>query len=878
MKLRTTMAWGAMLGLLACIAKPVLAQGWMNSRVLLNGDEKGNFFFSITSDGKVLFKREDLEELGLKDIPLGTITGKDGYISLAPHVSAAFDRRASILYLTTASSVMDDTESPTMVNNRIVQEEMKSPEQNSELMIAKVLLNDMDKGDFFLQRDTRGEILFAKADLERLGLVGPWGSETDAAEYVSLPPQVTARLDEEQLMLHLTAEPDQLGSTTIDLSRRQHGVDGMLDGSGSGFINYGISYNADDNLEFTSLAVPLEAGVTINRVLGLTSFSYTKEEEDEKLIRLMSSIVKDVPARETRFIAGDYSASSGMLGSGGLFGGLSIATKFSMDPYSLHYPGVNLYGVVNTPSDVEVYVNGLLVGKEHLSPGEFEFTNVGNVQGAGDATLVLRDAYGNTETITVPYYASSQLLKQGLHQYSYNLGYQREQYGEKSSEYGNAAFLASHRVGLSRALTAGLRAEADKDVTNGGINATFLLGSIGEFDTSYAYSREGDLSGSAWSVRYSRAGKYLSGSLFSRSYSREYANLILNSLDDKPRLEGSANIGFYQERLGSLSLFYSKKDMYEEVDRERYGISYSRRLMPDVALNIVAARTEEETTTDEIYANLTILLGSSTSANISYQQQDSSSAARVSLQKNAPLGTGYGYRLSADRSEDEQEVSVYGGNGYLEYRGNHGIYSAEGRRINGDNSYTVGTTGGIAFVNSSTYYTRPIYDGFALAKVGSLENVDVKYNNQEIGATDENGELLIPSLASYYRNSISIDDKDIPINYQLSEVDRAVTVPYRAGGVVGFPVEKLQAFIGKLLLSDSGKTTPAEYWGLKLESASQEQEVIVGKRGEFYLENLTAGEFSARLIRGTDECRFKLTIPESGAMMVDLGEVTCERN
>lgn len=963
MKLRIVMAWIAMFGLLACMARPVLAEEWVNSRVLLNGKDKGNFFFALTSDGKVLFQREDLQQLGLKDIPLGTVTGKDGYVSLAPNVSASFDRRASILTLTVASRMLEKIQhtpsssgkglkhlkvalflngeaagthevmltdagkifirrgelsrigikaiptdgmvgkdgfvslspnvtavldeealllhlrmSPEMVDKPVVKEEREAQEQKSDLMIANVLLNEEDKGDFFIQRNTGGEILFAKADMHRLGLEGPGGSATDAEQYVSLPPRVTARLDEEQLVLHLTAEPDQLGKSMIDLSHRQRGVDNMLDGSGSGFINYGISYNADDKLDFTSLVVPLEAGVTINGILGLSSFIYTKHEEDERLVRLMSSIVKDIPVRQTRIIAGDYSASSGMLGSGGLFGGLSIAKKFSMDPYSAHYPGASLYGAVNTPSDVEVYVNGLLVGKEHLSPGEFEFTNVGSVQGSGDATLVVKDAYGNAETIIVPYYTSSQLLKPGLHDYSYNLGYQREQFGVKSSEYGDAAILASHRVGFTRAFTAGLRAEGDKDVTNGGISATFILGSIGEFDTSYAYSREGELRGSAWSVRYSRAGRYLSGSLFSRSYSREYANLMLTSADDKPRLEGSANVGFHQQQLGSLSLFYAKKDMYQEVDRKRYGVSYTRRLLPDVALNIVAARTEEQTTTNEIYANLMFLLGSSRSANISYQQQDTSSTERVGLQKNAPLGTGYGYRLGADRSETEQVDAVNGANAYLEYRGHHGVYSAEGRSIDGSNSYTAGTAGGIAFVNSSAYFTRPIYDGFALAKVGTLHNVDVKYNNQDIGTTDENGELLIPSLISYHRNSISIDDKDIPINYQISAVDRAVTVPYRAGGVVDFPMEKLQAFTGKLLLAESGKTTPAEYWGLKLDNASQEQEVIVGKRGEFYLENLTAGDFSARLFRGMEECRFKLTIPESDAMMVDLGEVTCDRN
>ncbi len=108
---------------------------------------------------------------------------------------------------------------------------------------------------------------------------------------------------------------------------------------------------------------------------------------------------------------------------------------------------------------------------------------------------MITDALGRQETVTVPYYTSAQLLKPGLHDYSYNIGYQREAFGQKSAEYGDAAFLGFHRYGISDSLTAGVRAEADADVMNGGISTTFLLGTFGEFDTSVAFSQEDEASG-----------------------------------------------------------------------------------------------------------------------------------------------------------------------------------------------------------------------------------------------------------------------------------------------------------------------------------------------------------------------------------------------
>jgi outer membrane usher protein len=868
----------------------------MKTNVHLNGEEKGDFLITLTDEGKILFAREDLLLLGIKEPPTNATTGQDGYVSLSPQVRAEFDKQASLLNLTVDPPLLDRSAndlssvsplvpapvlasaSEPMLPPVLAATPIPEPGHATRRAITNVHLNLEDKGDFFIKLTDTGKIFFTRDDLSRLGLMdisSDVPSEDD--NYVPLPPHMRAEFDEKTSILHLTADPEHLGKTTVDLARKAPDSR-FVPGGSSAFINYGLSYSADDDREFASLSMPLEAGITTNGYLGISSFSYVRDIDDDRFVRLMTSVVKDNTPSRTRVIVGDFSTSSGILGSGGLFGGLSIATKFSIDPYSLRYPGANLYGAVNTPSDVEIYVNGLLVGKSHLSPGEFEFLNVGNVQGSGEATMVLKDAYGREQTITVPYYTSAQLLRPGLHDYSYSVGYQREAFGQESNEYGDAAFLGYHRIGISDVLTTGLRAEADTDVVNGGVTATFLLGTLGEFDISAAFSRDDSANGNGWSARYSRSNRYMSWGLFGRGFSRDYSNLTITSADDKSRLEASGNIGFRQDWMGSISLFYSKRDMYEDVDRKRYGVNYNRRLAPQVSLNIVAARTVAETTTNELFANLMIYLGKSRSANAAYQKQGNETAGRVTLQQNAPLGTGLGYRLIAERRDNGQDDPTNGGDAYLQYRGNHGIYSAEYWNVDGNTSYTVGTTGGIAFINSSAYFTRPIYDGFVLAKVGTLENVAVKYNNQDVGVTDKNGELLIPSLVSYYQNSISINDKDIPVNYELSETSKSVSVPYRTGGIVQFEATKLQGFTGRLFINERGAKTTAEYWGLQITQGKEVKEVIVGKNGAFYLENLPAGRFPARLFSKDKACSFVLSIPDSEDLMVNMGDVICERN
>lgn len=863
----------AALGSMSGLAAPAHAVERLTTHVRLNHEEKGNFAITLTDAGNILFKREDLLRLGIKALPTET-TGEDGYVSLSPQVRAEFDQEALQLQLTVEPALL------AMTAYDAVPAAASNPRPTAQRAVANVHLNREDKGDHFFSLTENGSILFTHNDLLAMGITAlPAGvATTDGiVELDAHTPSLSAQFDEKASILYLTVAPELLDRTTIDLARKRP-AGGVLLNDDSGFINYGLSYTADDGLEFASLSMPLEAGITRHGYLGVSSFSYHRGTEDDRFVRLMTRVVKDDPSSRTRLIAGDFSTSSGMLGSGGLYAGLSFATKFSLDPYALRYPGANLYGAVNTPSDVDVYVNGLLVSKQQLSPGEFEFLNVGNVQGSGEATLVIKDAYGGEEMITVPYYTSAQLLRSGLHDYSYSVGHRRESFGQQSNEYGDVAFLGYHRVGISDALTAGLRAEGDGDVMNGGANITFLAGTLGEFDTAVAVSREGDVTGNGWSARYTRASRAVNWGLFARGFSRDYANLALTRADDKSRRELSANLGFRQNMLGSISFFFSKRDMHVDIDRKRYGINYNRRLGKQVSLNIVAARSVSEATTNEIFANLIILLGNSRSANVAAQKQGSESAMRLSLQQNAPLGTGYGYRLNTDRRISDRDDPVSGGDAYLQYRGNYGIYSAEHRIIDGTSSSTIGTAGGIAFINHSAYPTRPIYDGFVLAKVGEFENVAINHNNQSVGVTDKRGELLIPGLLSYYNNSVSIDDKALPFNYELAEVNKTVSVPYRAGGVVEFKVKKLQGLTGRLVISERGKKAAAEYWGLKVTHGTKEEVVIVGKRGEFYLENLPAGPHPARLFSKEKDCSFELAVPDRDEAMVDMGEVICEKN
>jgi outer membrane usher protein len=747
--------------------------------------------------------------------------------------------------------------------------------------VMKVIVNTDDKGEYFIVLTPEGDVLVRQEDLMEIGLRELSKSTeitTEQGEYVSLKslsPEATFEIDEKSSSLLITADPQLLGKNIVDLSYEQP-PDVRYTEDLAGFINYGIGYSTGDDFEREVWTIPWEAGISIHSYLVFSNFLYSKTETDERHVRLFSNITKDDTVGMRRFIFGDFTASTGTLGSGGVFGGLSISKNFSVKPYFIRSPGLDLSGVIETPSEVELYVNDILVRSERFPAGEFELRNLPHATGSGKSVLVIKDAYGHEERIEAPFYISTQLLKKGLHDYSYNLGFTREQLGQEDFKYGDFALLGFHRFGFSNAFTGGVNAEADENVMNMGLSASLTLGGLGETNASYAMSLEDERYGYGAFLSHLYAGRNMNARISLRGFSREYATLALSSSDDKARFEGTFGLGFNLRGLGAISASYSMADFYEAEERQRITLYYTLRLLRNASLHIRASRTETDEVVDEVFAGLTFFLGSGQSGSLNYHVQDDRTAEAVSFQQNPPLGRGYGYRFLVENREDYQGDEQIEGNGSLRYNGLYGIYSAGYRRMAEENSYDLNISGGIAFIDGSIFPSRPIRDSFALVKVGDLGDVRVNYSNNEVDTTNSSGEVIVPDLTSYYYNDISIDDKDIPVNYEIREIRQYVSPPLRGGSIVSFDIVKLQGFVGRFFIMDKGVKKAAEYWGLNIQIDDELREYIIGKKGEFYFENLPAGRYPATLFWQEKRCPFDITIPDSTDIMVDMGEVYCE--
>ncbi len=757
------------------------------------------------------------------------------------------------------------------------------PARATDTIIVSVVLNEENKGEFFVILAGENDFLLREEDLRSMGFREFAGEVTlvDGKPAISLRSiaGVAYEFDERTVTLRITASPDMLPKHAIDFApQRQPKVYYPRDPGG--FLNYGVQYTAGRSFSFRRLDVTNTIGGRIGDFLLLSDSTFQKTTDGAKFIRLMSGLTCDRRPELTRAVAGDFFASSGDLGNSLNLGGLSFSKVFRIDPYFIRYPLLDFSGLVAFPSEAQIYVDGSRVRTEKLSPGEFSIRNLSSYDGAGVVTVIIKDPFGTEQRIVYPYYFTETLLRKGLHEYSYNAGFLREEFGTRSSRYGGPAFSVFHRYGATDSLTIGFRGEGDRDGMNMGPTATYRIGLPGVVTASLSGSAtEGGKAGAAGLVQYVYQDRMFGARASLRGFTKEYA-IAGDPGVEKLRYEAVAGASCVTRNLGSLSLNGGLTNRYPGPDRKTASVSYSRNLTRNSTAFVTYRNVREESSSDEVFVGLTYYPWPEYSASAHYERSDGTDTERIQFQKNLPAGEGIGYRGTFERKDSGSE-SANLVNPFLQYNGRHGIYSAEFlgefRDPGGDvETYRLSASGGVAYVGRKLGFIRPVADSFGLVTAGGLEGVRVYVNSQEIGRTGGNGRVFVPNLGSYYENQVSIDDRDIPIDYSLEEVTKFVSPPLRSGSSIPFEVRRIQAFTGHLRVQSGGTVSPAEYYEVAVTVGEREISFPTGKGGEFYLENIPPGSHRATVRISERPCAFDLVVPESPEMIVDLGEVTCE--
>ena len=653
-----------------------------------------------------------------------------------------------------------------------------------------------------------------------------------------------------------------------------------------GFLNYNLFASRASGA--SQYAGQFEAGAFSPYGVLIAGLLAQDNDGTKQAIRLDTTWTSDFPDKLASLRIGDATNVPGSWGRAVRFGGVQYGTNFTTQPGFISFPSLAANGQAALPSTVDVFVNNALVAQRPVPPGPFSITNIPTVNGSGNVQLVVRDLFGREQVISQPFYASVNLLKEGLDDFSAEAGFERNNYGVESFDYGQAIASGTYSRGLTDQLTGELHGELMRNLAAAGVAANYLINGVGVGSASAAASDGGgNGAGGLGSLGFQRQTGQFSAFAQAQWTTAGFREIGTTAQDPVPLRQLSASLGYNFNQYGSTSLTYVAQDFRTAPAVESstvpgalasatpigqptvhiLSLGYSLSLGRWAFLSLSAAKTYGAAGNLALGVTLSVPLDERTLAAATYNGTRHSSLGdsndtSFSVQRSLPLGEGYGYRVVAHTNGDVQA------NG--SWQNDIGTYSVDAARFQGSTDAQLSAAGGIGLVGGHPFLSRQITDSFGVVRVADYPGITVLQDNQPVGRTDADGYAVLPLLRAYDVNRVSIDDHDLPLDAQLDKLKIEAVPYYRSGLLFDFPVRRSHGATLHLHLDD-GQPMPS---GGIVQVIGRNEDFPVALGGEAYVTGLEAHNHLRATWKGRS-CEFDADFPPSAEPLPELGTFVC---
>jgi len=660
--------------------------------------------------------------------------------------------------------------------------------------------------------------------------------------------------------LEIPAAAFEAYSVTLDDGRAPDPTAGL-----GGFFDYDLLLTGGEGAS-DSLDGLFEVGLFAAGNVLVGNFRMGDLGVDGELQRLETTLVRDLPQRRASFRLGDSLTVGGAFAQSLRFAGLQWSTNFATDPAFVTFPLPSIGGLAEQDSVVDVIVDNLTRATESVPSGPFTIDNVPVVTGGGEVQLRVTDLLGRERLLTQPYYVSTRLLKEGLNDFSYEIGFERERFGTASFDYGDPLASVTHRRGVTNAVTGEVHAEAEPDRGSLVAGGAVLLGPYGVLTGGLGGSVEDDAgSGVVGQIAYEYLGRRLSLGARTRYTSRDFRQAAGD--DGRTERVDQFNIGFDALRYGRVGLLLLNRLRHDEPNDRSVTASYSLPVGPG-SLVVNAARTLEPDDDYVVTAAYSMPLGPDRS--IAATARGGSQGSRGRLQYTRTRGAselGLDYRVAAEIGDEARPIDAR-----ADYQTRHAGLSAELERFSGDHRFRLGVDGSVAAVDGTVGLTRRIGRSFGLVDLPGFPGVRVYLDNREAGTTDADGKLLLPALRPYEPNRVRLAVEDLPLSAELTTAETAAVPFDRSGMTIDFAIAAVQRATVKLLDGADRPLPP----GLVLEAEPAGVQAMVGRDGFTQL----TGKLDERvyLVGAANGRNFTCAVPAAAASddpLPHLGDVRC---
>lgn len=732
--------------------------------------------------------------------------------------------------------------------------------------------------------DKLGQLWVSEADLKNWGLLLP--THTPAKYHqksyyqLSWYPYLTYQIDRYAMKVWITAPPTCFPATVFGAQLKSNEV--FRPSAPGGFLNYTATAINNANSHQNNVSALTELGVFNRWGVGTANIlfynDYQNNTQNLHAVRLDSTWILDQPEQMATWRFGD--AVTGALDWSGAarFGGIQYATNFSTQPNFITFPLPAYKGEAVLPSNLNVFVNNTLRQQQTINNGPFILDNIPVVTGAGTVNIVTQDILGRRQVINLPYYTSPTLLKSDLTNFSYELGFIRDNYGIDSDSYSHFLTTGTYQRGITDKLTLGAHAELLSAQQTLGFSGNYLLNQYGIVSFALVGSHNYCGPGALASVGFNRQTPTLSYGAKATVTTTNFSEIGIQPGPAAPTITNQVFVGYDTCAYGSVGLsytdmnnqaFFGSEATLNNQHIELMTATYSRQVYKSASLVCGGATDLCHSENGQVFISLVFGLDESRSlsAYTSYKNQNHEIQPFFQLSKNLPLGNGYGYHvLTTNNLADSL-------GGDISWQNDIGAYTARVYQAPNQLSYELDASGSIIHLGGDTHLARQMTNSFALVQVPGFKDVGVYYQNQLMGHTDAQGNLLIPQILAYQENKIEIDPKTLPLNTSFETTQETVLPYYHSGQVVKFNVKKIRGVNLHLVMVNGEFVPPGAT--VKLENDEKGIEYPVSYEGEIYLANVATDTVKGTVEWDDHVCHFTVKLPATDQAITELGNVTC---
>ncbi|ASM49353.1 hypothetical protein PESP_a1205 [Pseudoalteromonas espejiana DSM 9414] len=637
----------------------------------------------------------------------------------------------------------------------------------------------------------------------------------------------------------------------------------------SGFINAYASYVHQNDKEQQQVqdqyALRSEIVASWQGWVIENEFEYNKisQPASSNLKRRGTRLINDLPSLGMRLSLGDSFSSGGYFQSSTRLLGFSIAHDFSLLSDRPIRPTASRSFTLQSPSSVEVYVDGRIIQRLNLVAGIYSLDDIPLREGSNNISLKITDIVGVVRYVNFDVATGLDLFAQGQLEYEIHLGVPAKA-GDRLKYELDEPFLSAYMdYGMTPSWTVGLTVQGDKYAQQIGIKQVYAA-KVGQLAFEGVFSSAVE-KGYAYRTVYSSYSMGNLGSELTLGY--EYSSKDFSALGFR-RQETFNNR--YREHYAQASYSYYLNDrtlasFFTNLSRDHGSVQFDKSLGVNFSGDLINSqwRYTAGAQWDELQGerewgvslSLTYKFNNHHRVKLSHQSRRDKTRLEFTQDSNQRFVGALNFRAGLENNELNKTIFDLN----MQYNANrfaanleHASFYKDLKARSAYHQSRVSLASSVAFADDVWAFGKPIYDSFALVNAHkSLDNKVITLGRVENEYRADNSDfkpILLNDLSSYDNINIPIDIDNLAPGYDMGSGMLSFYPKYKTGHKAVIGTAANISVIATLRSKDESPLALMVGKAICLnKSNTKEYTFFTNKRGRF-------------AITGLAPCRYRVTL------------------